>query len=115
MHGLSCSEACGIFPDQGSNPRLLHWQADSFQLSHQGSPVKLFLIVLSILFFLERMQYMQPMLKEQGFTLLPFKDGVFYINYLEFFCVGDFSSHLCIQSFIYVSMDSCVFILYFGI
>ena len=30
MHGLSCSEACGIFPDQGSNPCLLHWQADTF-------------------------------------------------------------------------------------
>ena len=29
-HGLSCSEACGIFLDQGSNPRLLHWQVDSF-------------------------------------------------------------------------------------
>ena len=25
----SCSAACGIFPDQGSNPCLLHWQADS--------------------------------------------------------------------------------------
>ena len=29
VHGLSCSAACGIFPDQGSNPCLLHWQADS--------------------------------------------------------------------------------------
>ena len=28
-HGLSCSVACGIFPDQESNPRPLHWQADS--------------------------------------------------------------------------------------
>ena len=28
--GLSCSAACGIFPDQGSNPCPLHWQADSF-------------------------------------------------------------------------------------
>ena len=28
-HGLSCSAACGIFPDQGSNPCTLHWQADS--------------------------------------------------------------------------------------
>ena len=28
-HGPSCSTACGIFPDQGSNPCLLHWQADS--------------------------------------------------------------------------------------
>ena len=28
-HGLSCSMACGIFPDQGLNPCLLHWQVDS--------------------------------------------------------------------------------------
>ena len=28
----------GIFPTQGSNPRLLHLQADSLLLSHQGSP-----------------------------------------------------------------------------
>ena len=27
----------GIFPDQGSNPYLLHWQADSLPLSHLGS------------------------------------------------------------------------------
>ena len=26
---LSCSAACGIFPDQGSNSCPLHWQADS--------------------------------------------------------------------------------------
>ena len=38
-HGLSCSVACGIFPDQGSNPGPLHWQADSQPLRHQGSPV----------------------------------------------------------------------------
>ena len=35
---LSCSMACGIFPDQGSNLRLLHWQENFLQLSHQGSP-----------------------------------------------------------------------------
>ena len=29
VHGLSCSAACGIFPDQGSNPCPLHWQVDS--------------------------------------------------------------------------------------
>ena len=28
MHRFSCLEACGILPDQGSNPRPLHWQAD---------------------------------------------------------------------------------------
>ena len=37
-HGPSCSAACGIFPDQGSNPCRLHWQADSQPLHHQGSP-----------------------------------------------------------------------------
>ena len=37
-HGPSCSVACGIFPDQGSNPCSLHWQADSQPLRHQGSP-----------------------------------------------------------------------------
>ena len=37
-HGPSCSAACGIFPDRGSNPRPLHWQADSQPLRHQGSP-----------------------------------------------------------------------------
>ena len=41
-HGLSCSAACGIFPDQGSNPRPLHRQADSQLLRHQGSPWKSF-------------------------------------------------------------------------
>ena len=28
----------GIFPTQGPNPCLLHWQVDSLPLSHQGSP-----------------------------------------------------------------------------
>ena len=28
-----------LFPDQGRNLCLLHWQADSFPLSHRGSPV----------------------------------------------------------------------------
>ena len=41
--GPSCSAACGIFPDQGSNPCPLHWQADCQPLRHQGSPVILFL------------------------------------------------------------------------
>ena len=36
-HGPSCSTACGIFPDQGSNPCPLHGQADSQPLRHQGS------------------------------------------------------------------------------
>ena len=42
-HRPSCSTACGIFPDQGSNPCPLHWQADSQPLCHQGSPTLLLL------------------------------------------------------------------------
>ena len=41
-HGPSCSAACGILPDQDSNPCPLHWQADSQPLRHQGSPIVLF-------------------------------------------------------------------------
>ena len=37
-YGPSCSVACGILPDQGSNPCPLHWQADSQPLRRQGSP-----------------------------------------------------------------------------
>ena len=36
-HGPSCSAACGIFPDQGSNPYPLHRQAGSQPLHQQGS------------------------------------------------------------------------------
>ena len=44
-HGPSRSAACGVFPDQGSNPCPPHWQADSQPLCHQGSPLVLFLIL----------------------------------------------------------------------
>ncbi|KAJ8797170.1 hypothetical protein J1605_017398 [Eschrichtius robustus] len=29
VHRLSCSSACGIFPDQSSSQCPLHWQVDS--------------------------------------------------------------------------------------
>ena len=37
VHGRGCPGACGIFLDQGSNPRLLLWQADFHPQQHQGS------------------------------------------------------------------------------
>ena len=49
-HGPSYSAACGIFPDQGSNPCPLHWQADSQPLRHQGSPT-IFHLYFSFLSF----------------------------------------------------------------
>ena len=36
---FSCSATCGIFLGQGLNWCLLHWQADSLPLSHQGGPL----------------------------------------------------------------------------
>ena len=35
VNGVSCPQACGIFPDKGSNLCVLHWQEDSLPLSHQ--------------------------------------------------------------------------------
>ena len=46
-HGLSCSAAWGIFPDQGLNPCPLHWQVDSQPLRHPGSPC-IFLIISDV-------------------------------------------------------------------
>ena len=49
-HGPSRSAACGILPDQDSNPYPLHWQADSQPLRHQGSPNKVFFNVYTLCF-----------------------------------------------------------------
>ena len=46
-HWPSRSAACGILPDQGSNPCPLHWQADSQPLRHQGSPQEPFKMQVS--------------------------------------------------------------------
>ena len=41
---VSKAKIQGILLTQGSNPCLLHWQADSLPLSHQGSPEYLILM-----------------------------------------------------------------------
>ena len=60
-HGFSCSKACGIFPDQGSNPSLLYWQVNSLLLSHQGSPWSLsfhkLTIYLSVVVFQKLLRF----------------------------------------------------------
>ena len=38
VHRLSLFMECGSFLDQRSNPWLMHWQADSQPLDHEGSP-----------------------------------------------------------------------------
>ena len=44
--GLSCCMACEVFLDPGSDPCLLHWQADSLPVSHWGL---LLIVVLTII------------------------------------------------------------------
>ena len=55
-HGLRCSMACGIVPDQGLNSSLLHRQVNSLPLSHQGSPQAHFKFSFSTLVSGERGQ-----------------------------------------------------------
>ena len=47
-HGITCSEACGTFLDQGLNPCLQHWQVDSVPLSHLGCPILILDLLLEI-------------------------------------------------------------------
>ena len=48
VHGLSCSMACGIFPEQGLNLCLLNRQVDYLPLNHQESPPPILFIYLFI-------------------------------------------------------------------
>ena len=52
-HRLSCLRACGIFPEQVSNP----WQANSYPLDHQGSAHDLFLNALPSLCHLQKQAF----------------------------------------------------------
>ena len=55
-HGLICSTAHGIFPDQRLNPHPLHWQGDSYPLYHQGSSLIIFYILSFVAMCLEQQQ-----------------------------------------------------------
>ena len=50
-YGLRCSAAFGVILDRGSNQCLLHWQADSLPLSHQGRLHSLYLDCRGMAFF----------------------------------------------------------------
>ena len=49
-HGPHCSEVRGIFPEQGSNPCVLHWQVDSQPPDHQGRPKSILSLTILKLF-----------------------------------------------------------------
>ena len=68
VHRLSCSAACGILPNQGSNPCPLHWQADSQPLHHEGS--------LSVCSF----DQLAIGKKKQNYSLLPLEPRVALVS-----------------------------------
>ena len=53
-HGLNCPNACGIFPDQGSNLGPQHWQAESLPLDHPGGLQNIHLLKISSLLQIPR-------------------------------------------------------------
>ena len=67
-HGPSCSAACGILPDQGSNPCPLHWQADSPPLRHQGSPLLYFKKAIYTLQQFDKVYFCKQKLKHFSFS-----------------------------------------------
>ena len=69
-HSLSCSRACEVFPDWGSNLSPQHCQGDSQPPYHQGSPSGclssvLLLYLLAVQGFLCQALYLSP----EGFTV----------------------------------------------
>ena len=70
-YGPSCSAACGIFPQQGSNPCPLHWQADSKPLRHQGSPnISILNTIATVLRVMTR--FVEKLKGKGGLYLIPF-------------------------------------------
>ena len=61
----------GIFPTQGSNPHLLHWQADSLLLSHLGSPREIisFFSSLELSAVLPLITWNTVLSSQEGFTI----------------------------------------------
>ena len=96
-HGRSCSAACGILPDQGSNPCPLHWQADSQPLHHQRRPMPSLTtsVLWTFFFFLElRNRIKRPLVLVLVETLpfLPFSE-------VNFCCIQMTQSFLPVNEF----------------
>ena len=78
-HGPICSAACGIFPDQGSNPCPLHRQADSQPLCHQGSPT-LLIFNLKIIAVLYERYLQETYSNKKTHFMLSFRSSAENIN-----------------------------------
>ena len=66
-HGLCCSMASDIFPDQGSNPCPLHWQVKHFYHRATREAFKIPILQFAVrLYFLERLMSSCQDVSEQG-------------------------------------------------
>ena len=63
-HRLSCSAACGIFPDQGSNPCPLLWERILNHCTTREAPQLLFSqqVLRKVLMSLQKLGYLIPLL-----------------------------------------------------
>ena len=112
-HRLSCSKACGIFPDQRSNPCPLHWQADSYPLHHLGSP-SMFLMLTHTVTWIRRL-----FLFHRGIAFYCM-DKAYFIHplvdrYLGCFCfwsiMNNASMNIHIQAFVcLLAICICIYI-----
>ena len=90
----SCSTACGIFPNQGSDPCLLHWQVDSLPLSQQRSLGPPFFLAL----FLRHSFFLSPYSILEGYfpisspllndTLLEGRGCLIHLSVSQRSCLG---------------------------
>ena len=113
-HGPSCSAACGILPDQGSNPCPLHWQADSQPLHHQGSPYHSFLksvYISNCSKSILSLMYITYTTEEFLFALqYPARCWLLFI-YCQERTVMPVILHFCSVLFIYIHSATCIFCL----
>ena len=98
VHGLRCSMACGIFPDQGLNPCLLHWQADSLPLSHWGSRREFYFPPSSFGFSCECVQFASQLGIDEELIQLIYGSVIFKMSLLNFCLVWLFVSAVITNS-----------------
>ena len=110
-HGPSCSAACGIFLDQGSNPCPLHWQADSQPLRHQGSPYIGLLIAHYWFSSFEFFLWIEVTIYSH-FLISPIQ---FYSRSLLCAIIGKYITFLCYRpnnTIIYIYLELYIFLIF---
>ena len=106
-HGFGCLTGCGFFPDQGSNPYPLHWQADYKPLDHQGIPMA----CVFILFCLKdkKLENFSSILVKVAKSLLVKVVRSFFLGIAYLFCFPEWWAELqCVWYHETLEIDLCV-------